>query len=174
MEIALILFIFIFWIAIIVGMFFLFVWVCKKMAESKGLPNSYKWFGLLGVVGIIIVAVINAPTYNQYPPQNGYGQNPYPQQNNYGQNPYPQQNSYVQNPNPNPQQNTYFGSNPYQQSQQFQQPQQPIQQSPVGQSQQQQPSVEQTQQNSMKFCPHCGAPVDAYSVSCKSCGQMLR
>lgn len=127
MEIAVIFIMLFVWIAIAVGICALFVWVCKKIAESKGLPSSYMWFGLLGVIGIIIVAVMGPsyPQYPQYPPQNG--QNPY-QQNN-----------------------TYFGNNPYQQPQQPQQT---------------------TQQQS--YCPHCGAPIDGYSITCNHCGQMLR
>ncbi len=134
MEIAVIFIMLFVWIAIAVGICALFVWVCKKIAESKGLPNSYMWFGLLGVIGIIIVAVMGPsyPQYPQYPPQNG-------------QNPYQQQNI------PNQQNNTYFGNNPYQQPQQ---PQQTTQ-----------------QQN---YCPHCGAPIDGYSITCSHCGQMLR
>lgn len=130
MEIAIIFIMFLFWIAIAIGICALFVWVCKRLAESNGLPDSYKWFGLLGVIGIIIVAVMGSsrPQYPQYPPQNV--QNPY-QQNNYNQP------------------NTYFGNNPYQQ-----QPQQPTQQ--------------------QSCCPHCGAPVDGYSITCGHCGQMLR
>ena len=58
MNIAVIFFIFFVWIAIVVGICALFVWICKKIAESKGLPSSYMWFGLLGVIGIIIVAVM--------------------------------------------------------------------------------------------------------------------
>lgn len=119
MNIAVIFFIFFVWIAIVVGICALFVWICKKIAESKGLPSSYMWFGLLGVIGIIIVAVMGPsyPQYPQYPPQNG-------------QNPY--------------QQNTYFGNNPYQQPQQ------------------------------QSCCPHCGAPIDNYAITCSHCGQMLR
>lgn len=135
MEIAIVLFMLLFYIAIVVGLIVLFIWLCKKIAESKGLPTSYKWFGFLGVIGIIIVAVMG-PSYPQYPPQNNYGQNPYQQQNGYTQ------------------QNTYFGNNPYQQQPQQQQ-QQPVQQA-------------------QNFCPHCGAPVDGYSVSCNYCGKMLR
>lgn len=85
--------IFLFVIAFTFGIIALFVWICYTMAKSKGLPKSYMWFGLLGVIGIIVVAVSN-PTYSQYPtyPQNGYGQNPYQQPNTYfGNNPYPQQ-----------------------------------------------------------------------------------
>ncbi|MFR7819324.1 hypothetical protein [Candidatus Pseudoruminococcus sp.] len=130
MEIAVVLIIFLFWIALVVGICALFVWICKKIAESKGLPSSYMWFGLLGVLGIVIVAVMG-PSYPQYPQ--------YPSQN--GQNPYQQQNNYNQP-------NTYFGNNPYQQ------PQQPQQQ--------------------QSYCPHCGAPVDGYSITCDHCGQMLR
>ena len=84
MNIAVIFFIFFVWIAIVVGICALFVWICKKIAESKGLPSSYMWFGLLGVIGIIIVAVMGPsyPQYPQYPPQNG--QNPY-QQNTFSE-----------------------------------------------------------------------------------------
>lgn len=134
-----------FYVAIIVGVYALFIWVCGKIAESKGLSPSYKWFGFLGVIGIIIVAVSN-PTYPQYPPQNTYYQNQ-----------YPPQNGYVQNPNPNPQ-NTYFGSNPYQQQPPQPQPQQPVQQ----------------QQAQMNYCPNCGAPIDQYSISCPNCGKMIK
>lgn len=143
MEAFIVLFIFLFYIAIIVGLCVLFIWVCGKIAESKGLPSSYKWFGLLGVIGIIIVAVSN-PTYPQYPPQNIYYQNQFPPQNGYTQN---------------PQNNTYFGSNPYQQqSPQPQPPQQPV----------------QPQQTQMNYCPNCGTPIDQYSVSCPNCGKMVR
>lgn len=65
---------------------------------------------------------------------------------------YPQYPQYPPQNGQNPyQQNTYFGNNPYQQ------PQQPQQ---------------STQQQS--FCPHCGAPIDGYSITCSHCGQMLR
>lgn len=147
-EVFFIIIFLLFWLAIMVGVFALFVWACGRMAESKGLPKTYKWFGLLGVIGIIIIAVSNPtypqfPTYTQYPPQNGYGQNTYPPQNGYTQN---------------PQQNTYFGNNPYQQqTQQFQQQ-----------------SVKPQQAAPISYCPHCGAKIDGYSISCSNCGQMLR
>lgn len=133
MGIVIVLGVIIFYLTLVAGICALFVWVCKKIAESKGLPNSYMWFGLLGILGVIIVAIIGPsyPQYPQYPPQNV--QNPYQQPNNYNQP------------------NTYFVNNPYQQQSQ---PQQPI-----------------PQQN---YCPHCGAPVDGYSITCGHCGQMLR
>ncbi len=89
----------IFYIAFMVGLCVLFVWACKKIAEGKGLPSSYMWFGLLGVIGLIVVAIIpdrrqqqnNYYGYQQYP-QNSYGQ-----PNQYGQNPYGQPNQYGQN-----------------------------------------------------------------------------
>lgn len=72
----------------------------------------------------------------------------YPQYPTYPQNP---QNGYGQNPYQ--QQNTYFVNNPYQQ---------------------QQPQVQPPQQETVNFCPYCGAPADNYSVTCSQCGQMLR
>lgn len=58
---------------------------------------------------------------------------------------YPQYPQYPPQNGQNPyQQNTYFGNNPYQQPQQ------------------------------QSCCPHCGAPIDNYSITCSHCGQMLR
>lgn len=100
MEFAIAIFILLFYLAIAVGLYVLFIWICGKIARDKGLPESYKWFGFLGVIGIIIVAV-STPKYPQYPPQ--YPQNP---QNGYG-------NPYQQN-------NTYFGNQPNQANQPYQ------------------------------------------------------
>ena len=69
-----------------------FVFACRYLARSKGLPDTWMWFGLLGVIGILVVAFKETPnpantfTYNQsgnfY--KGGYVQNPqYNQQ--YGQ-----------------------------------------------------------------------------------------
>lgn len=86
------------------GMIALFVFACRKIAQSKNLSPYYMWFGLLGVIGIIIVAVLPANqnynpyydprnnSYNPYMNQGQYGQN----QNQYGQNQY-NQNTYGQN-----------------------------------------------------------------------------
>ena len=74
-----------------VGMCVLWIFVCKKIATSKGLPSSYMWFGLLGLIGVIVVAVMQDRSQ-----QNNYGymqygqQNPYGQPNQYGQNIYNQ------------------------------------------------------------------------------------
>lgn len=72
-----------------------FVFVCRKIALGKNLSPNYMWFGLLGVIGVIIVAVIQPkqaynpyqdPRYNPYNNQNPYmNQNPYANQNQYGQ-----------------------------------------------------------------------------------------
>lgn len=73
-----------------VGMCVLLVWCCKKIAESKGLSKHFMWLGLLGVIGIVIVAVI--PGQQQY---NG-GYTSYGQQNQYGQPNQQGQNFYNQ------------------------------------------------------------------------------
>ena len=68
------------------------MFACRYLARSKGLPDTWMWFGLLGVIGILVVAFKETPnpantfTYNQsgnfY--KGGYVQNPqYNQQ--YGQ-----------------------------------------------------------------------------------------
>lgn len=152
MEVAFAIFFILLYIGIIVGVCALFVWACGKMAKNKGLPESYKWFGLLGVIGIIVVAVMNPP-YPQYPPYNPQ----YPPQ--YPQNQY---NPYQQNQN---QPNTYFGNQPTQY---------PVQ-NPNMQQTQVPPMANQAQNPNMaSFCPHCGAPVDNYSVTCGMCGKTLR
>ena len=66
----------IFYIAFMVGLCVLFVWACKKIAEGKGLPSSYMWFGLLGVIGLIVVAIIPDRRQQQ---NNYYGYLQYPQ-----------------------------------------------------------------------------------------------
>ena len=71
MEIAVIFIMLFVWIAIAVGICALFVWICKKIAESKGLPSSYMWFGLLGVIGIIIVAVMGSSPKRVSPSADG-------------------------------------------------------------------------------------------------------
>jgi hypothetical protein len=87
-----------------------FVLICGAIAKNKGLPSSYRWFGLLGLIGLIIVLV--ASPKNTTPPyQNGYY---YPYQNQNQQPPYPPQQyppqqyaPYQQQPNqqqPAPQQ----------------------------------------------------------------------
>lgn len=94
-------------LVVYLGIWAIFVIICNVIANNKGLPSSYKWFGLLGIIGIIIVAVTpshydknNYPPYNNnnYPPYNNYPNNNIPpyQNNTYNQNPYPQQ---PKNPN---------------------------------------------------------------------------
>ena len=94
----------IFGLVFYLGILVLMIFACRKIAQSKNLSPNYMWFGLLGVIGIIVVAVMPANqnynpyydprnnSYNPYMNQNPYGQN----QNQYGQNQY-NRNTYGQN-----------------------------------------------------------------------------
>lgn len=79
------------------GILALFIFACRKIAQSKNLSPNYMWFGLLGVIGIIVVAVMPAnQNYNPYQDPRNNSYNPYMNQNPYGQNQY-NQNTYGQN-----------------------------------------------------------------------------
>ena len=157
----------------------LFVFACRKIAMSKGLSPNYMWLGLLGLIGIIIVAMpgnqnpYQDPRYaeymkqynqnlnnqNQYGGQNQYGQNPY-NQNQYGQNPY-NQNQYGQNPY---NQNQYGGQNQYGHN--------PYDQNNLNQG------YNLNGQNdlgnfSSNICSKCGASVGTDSAYCPFCGNKV-
>lgn len=136
-----------------IGMCVLFIWICKKIAMSKGLSKNYMWFGLLGIIGIIIVAVMqgnpqnNNYGYNQYNQPNQYGQNPYNQPNQYGNNPYGQSNQYNQN-GFNQQNN---GQQGYMlNGQQF------------------------NGMNNVTMCPKCGASMSGETDFCPFCGEKVK
>lgn len=134
------------WVAVTV----IFILICGAIAKSKGLPKSYKWFGFLGIIGLIIVAVSSPKTPPQQ--QNAYYY-PYQQQ----PPPYGQQQPYGQ-----PQQPPY-GQPPYGQ-----------QQPPYGQPQQQQaPPPAPSAQNVPKYCGACGTPVDPGAKNCSNCGKSV-
>ncbi|MBQ2745464.1 MAG: hypothetical protein IJF37_07640 [Lachnospiraceae bacterium] len=160
----------IFYLAFMVGLCALFVWACKKIAEGKGLPSSYMWFGLLGLIGLIVVAVIpdrrqqqnNYYGYQQYPHNsygqpNQYGQNPYGQPNEYGQNPYGQPNQYGQNPYGHPNQ---YGQNIYNQN---------MNQQGYTLNGQQYSSM-----HNVTTCSKCGASMSGDSDFCPFCGTKVK
>ncbi len=164
------------YIAFAAGICALFVWACKKIAESKGLSKNYMWFGLLGLIGIIVVAVIpGAPQnnnygYTQYNPQNQ--PNMYGQQNMYGQpNMYGQQNMYGQ-PNQYGQQNMYGQPNQYGQQNMYGQP------NMYGQNMNQQGYTLNGQQysgiNNVTTCTKCGASMSGESDFCPFCGTKVK
>lgn len=74
----------IFWIIAIVVTIIIIVaciFGCRYIAKSKNLSTNYMWFGLLGIIGLIIVIVIKgnyefnsyaSPTYEGYNNQNMY------------------------------------------------------------------------------------------------------
>lgn len=66
---------------IILSLAFSIVWVavCYAVAKNRQLPTSYMWFGLLGVIGLVILLCQNPrteqppPVYQSYaPPQPTY------------------------------------------------------------------------------------------------------
>ncbi len=46
------------YLVIYVGMAVLMCFLCNKFAKEKNFPPSYKWFGLLGIIGLIIVLIL--------------------------------------------------------------------------------------------------------------------
>ncbi len=81
MDLSVLAFLFVFEIVKWLIISTIFIVICRMMARQKGLPDTWMWFGLLGIIGIIVVAlkkpVKSASTYNQsgnyY--QGGYVQN---------------------------------------------------------------------------------------------------
>lgn len=137
-----------------VGICALMIWACKKIAEGKGLSSAYMWLGLLGVIGIIIVAVIPGKE------QNNYGYTQYPQ-NQYGQpNMYGQPNQYSQ-PNQFGQQGQYSQSNQFGQYSQSNQQGYTLN----GQS--------YTGTQNVTMCPKCGASTSGESDFCPFCGSKV-
>lgn len=56
----LVLLVFLFYILLIALFIWLITWsfrFCKKTARAKGLPESYKWFGFLSLIGVIILVL---------------------------------------------------------------------------------------------------------------------
>ncbi len=96
MEAIIMLFILAFYISVIVGIPALFVFICYRIAINRGLSKHYMWFGLLGILGIIVTALI-PPPINNYPPYNN-NYNNYGPNNNY--NNYPNNGRYTPPPPP--------------------------------------------------------------------------
>ena len=130
---------------------------CRAIARSKGLQSSYMWLGLLGVIGIIIVAVMNPK--EQAPPYNPYAQNPYQQPNQY------------------PPQYPPYGAAPYGQ------PGQPVPPNgyapnanpPIAAAPNAAPAAGGPQQDiSFRFCANCGQANDKKDTKCSRCGAELK
>lgn len=142
----------------VIGMWVLFVWICKKIAMSKGLSKNYMWFGLLGIIGIIIVAVIPGNPQN-----NNYGYNQYNQPNQYGQNTYGQPNQYGQNP---------YGQNQYGQPSQY--GQNGFNQQTNGQQGYMLNGQQFNGTNNVTMCPKCGASMSGETDFCPFCGEKVK
>lgn len=134
------------YLAVAGGICALMIFVCYKIATSKGLSKNYMWLGFFGVIGILIVAIM--PPQNQYPP--------YPPQ--YPQ--YPNQQYPNQYPNQYPQYPNQYPNNQYQNRPPYQQPN----------PQQQGGGVSLNK----PICPHCGSILISDSQYCDNCGARLK
>ncbi len=166
-------FIILFGLLVSVGLAALFVFLCRNMAREKGLPDTWMWFGLLGLIGILIVALkdpIKPYTYNQYGPNGQYGPGGYVQNPQYGQ-------QYTQYPN-GQMYNQYQQSQPQQYGQMVQAPQYNQYQQPQGYDR------EQTNQGynlngvmhsetAGTICSFCGMKVSSETKECPVCGSKV-
>lgn len=141
-----------------------FVFACRYLARSKGLPDTWMWFGLLGVIGILVVAFKETPN-----PANTFTYN---QSGNF------YKGGYVQNP----QYNQQYGQ-PVQQPQYNQQYGQPVQQLQYNgnmQYQQAQPQQgynlngQQYTQTAGTICSFCGMQVSSEVKECPVCGSKVK
>ena len=178
-------FIILFVLLVSVGLSALFVFLCRNMAREKGLPDTWMWFGLLGLIGILIVALkdpVKPYTYNQYGPNGQYGPGGYVQNPQYGQ-------QYTQYPNGQYGQmyNQYQQGQAQQYGQMVQNPQygQMAQASQYNQYQQTQGyDREQTNQGynlngvmhsetAGTICSFCGMKVSSETKECPVCGSKV-
>ena len=132
---------------------------CYTIAKNNNMSGYYTLLGFFGVIGVLAVLIISMSVTNNNTGinQNNYnGQNGYNNQNNYnGQNGYNNQNIYngqngYNNQNMHNGQNGYNNQNTYNGNDSY---------------------YENQTQSKFKYCPKCGAKIEALASFCSYCGK---
>ena len=162
------LFIMFMFVLVFVGIAAMCIFACASMAKSKGLSSGWMWFGLLGPIGIIVLALKESerkePTFtygqsgNFY--QGGYVQNPQNVQQSGAQYAQPYTQPYTQ---PYAQQNGMEYTQPYAQQNSTE----------YAQSYPQNSSGIQQQATTGTTCSFCGMQVSSGVKECPVCASKV-